>query len=304
MEAETAARSVLFADISGSTRIYDTLGDEAGRRLLLDCLELMKQVVERCSGGVVDRIGDELLCSFPDPASAGRASCEVHRAIEAANARLPATVSIRIGFHHGPLLVDGDRIFGETIHIAKRVASLAKPQQTLTTRQAKDLIPVEEQLLTRFVDRIHLKGIRESFELFEIVWDLGAATAAVDEAAPTLARLQPMRELLLECGDETFTIDWTHPTLTIGRDPRVDVVIDRAEVSRLHARIECRKSSFVLVDQSTNGSQVIAGDDTRRLVRRDECPLTGEGTIVLGSRAAGASLPSLAYRVRWKQDAG
>ena len=38
------------------------------------------------------------------------------------------------------LLRDGERIFGYTIYVAKRVASLAKAQQTLVTRQAKDLI--------------------------------------------------------------------------------------------------------------------------------------------------------------------
>lgn len=302
MEAQTASRSVLFADISESTRLYDTLGDEGGRRLVLECLELMKQLVERCGGNVVDRIGDELLCTFDDPASAGRASCELHRAIEAAKARFPAAVRIRIGFHHGPLVVDGNRVFGETIHIAKRVESLAKPQQTLTTRQAKDLIPPEEQLLMRFVDRTYLKGKSEPFELFEIVWDLSSATAEQSGRVP--ARVQPLRELLLDCGGETFTLDSAHPTLTIGRDPRADVVIDDVKVSRLHARIECRRDTFVFVDQSTNGSQVIDEHETVHLVRREECPLTGEGTIVLGSRVAGRSLPSMIYRLRWKDGAG
>ena len=59
----------------------------------------------------------------------------------------------------------------------ERVASLAKSQQTLTTGQAKALILPSEPLVTRFVDRTYLKGKSEAFDLIEIVWDEGAATA-------------------------------------------------------------------------------------------------------------------------------
>lgn len=302
--AQTVSRSVLFADISDSTRLYKQLGNEAGRRLLLECLETMKQVVERCGGTIVDRIGDELMCTFADPAAAGRSSCELHRAIEAAKLHSPATPSIRIGFHHGPILVDEDGVYGDTVHVAKRVESLAKPQQTLTTRQAGDLIPLQAQLATRFVDRTHLKGSVESFDLFEIVWDVGAATVTSQDSGPITERLPAMRELVLGSGGQTYTLDSTHPTLSIGRDRRADVVVDHANVSRLHARIEYRKDHFVFVDQSTNGSQVVEEGEPPRFIRRDECPLANAGTIVLGPDAPELRFPSLRYRLAWKGEAG
>jgi hypothetical protein len=286
--------------MSDSTRLYEELGDEGGRRILLECVDLMRQVVERGGGTVFDRIGDELMCTFPQPASAARASCELHREVEAANARFPAPVRVRVGFHHGPVLVDGDRIFGETIHVAKRVESLAKPQQTLTTLQSRDLIPSEAKLVTRFVDRTHLKGLPESFELFEIVWDVSAATVRVDDSGRIPPPAPPTPELVLDSGDQRYTLDAAHPTLTLGRDPRADLVIDHASVSRLHARIEFRKNGFVFVDQSTNGSHVIGQDGAPRFLRREECPLTGEGTIVLGPEGSRRSSASLAYRLGWK----
>jgi len=303
MGAQAASRTVLFADVSDSTRLYESLGDEGGRRLLLGCLDLMNQVIEQSRGTVVDRIGDELMCTFPGPSVAGWASCELHRAIEAANADLPAAVGIRIGFHHGPLVLDGERIFGDTIHVAKRVVSLAKPQQTLTTGQAKDLIPLTEQLVTRFVDRTHLKGKAEPFELFEIVWDTGAATLAEARSGNTATRRQRQRELVLAYGDQTYRLDSKRPTLTIGRDSRVDVVIDHARVSRFHARIEFRKGVFVLVEQSTNGSHVVEHEGEQRFVRRDECALTGKGSIILGPEGVQRNLPSLAYEVRGSDEA-
>ena len=75
-------------------------------------------------------------------------------------------------------------------------------------------------------------------------------------------------------------------------------------MSRFHARIEYRKSAFVFVDQSTNGSQVIDKGETGRFVRRDEFRLMGEGTIILGPKSSESDSPSLAYRIGWKDRAG
>jgi len=297
MEPHNVIRSVLFADISDSTGLYEALGDEVARRLVLDCIATMKKVIEACGGTVIDRIGDEILCTFPDAVSAGRASCELHRAIEAAEADAAAKLRIRIGFHHGPIVIEEGRIFGDTIHVAKRVASLAKPQQILTTRQAKDLISPSEQLVMRFVDRTQLKGKVESFELFEIVWDVGAATVTVSSALRAPAGETAPPQLLLQVGDHVHTLGARRPVLSIGRDPQADVFIDHARVSRLHARIEWRRDVFVFIDQSTNGSQVIENGEPPRSVRRDECPLSGEGVIILAPKDSNFSLPAIAYRL-------
>ena len=82
----------------------------------------------------------------------------------------------------------------------------------------------------------------------------------VAEAREKAARGQPMRVLILDCGEQTLELASTRPTVTIGRDPRADVVLDHSNVSRVHARIEYRKDKFVFVDQSTNGSRVIGSD--------------------------------------------
>lgn len=297
MKSQNVSRSVLFADISDSTQIYENLGDERGRSLVLECVALMKQVVESNRGVVIDRIGDELLCTFDDAATAGRTSCELHRAIEEADASAPVKLRIRIGFHHGPIVVDEDHIFGDTVHIAKRVSSLAKAQQTLTTRQAKDLIAPAEQLVMRFVDRTQLKGKVGSFELFEIVWDVTAATTKVTGTGPMTPGLEDTQELLLQAGAQSYTIDSAHPRLSIGRDPRADIFVDHSKVSRLHGRIECRKDAFFFIDQSTNGSQVVEKDGEPRSLRRDECQLGEEGTILLGPKSSKLRLPSLGYRL-------
>ena len=141
--AETESLSVLFADISDSTQLFATLGNDAGRGRLLECLDVMEREVERGGGKVINRIGDELMCTFPDAIAAANASSELHRAVEEANAGAAAALRIRIGFHHGPVVVEDDQLFGDTVHIAHRIASLAKAQQTLLSRECNVRIPPE-----------------------------------------------------------------------------------------------------------------------------------------------------------------
>jgi class 3 adenylate cyclase len=218
------AGTVLFADISDSTRLYETLGTETTRLALMRCLAVMAAAVTRGGGTVVDQIGDELMCTFPDVESGARAAGELHRAVERANADSPAALRIRIGFHHGPLLVEAGRVFGETVHVARRIASLAKPQQTLTSRDCNDALSPAAGIATRFVDRTHLKGKDEHFEIYEVLWDVAAATIAVEDLGAATRRVEPIRELILRSGARTYVLDSIHPRLTIGRDARADVV--------------------------------------------------------------------------------
>jgi len=56
-------------------------------------------------------------------------------------------------------------------------------------------------------------------------------------------------------------------------------------VSRVHARIEMRRTKFILVDQSTNGTFILPQGGQMVHLRRDEMPLEGEGLINLGKEA-------------------
>ena len=55
--AEGGVRTVLFADISDSTRLYDALGTETARLALLRYLEVMAAAVDRSGGMVVSSLG-------------------------------------------------------------------------------------------------------------------------------------------------------------------------------------------------------------------------------------------------------
>jgi len=49
---------VLFADVSGSTRLYEVLGDARAFAAINQCLSLLRRVTETFQGRVVKTIGD------------------------------------------------------------------------------------------------------------------------------------------------------------------------------------------------------------------------------------------------------
>jgi pSer/pThr/pTyr-binding forkhead associated (FHA) protein len=126
----------------------------------------------------------------------------------------------------------------------------------------------------------------------------------VQEPTPPPAPAERIRELVLRCAGRVYLLDSVHPRLTIGRDARADVVVEHARVSRLHGRIEYRKNTFVFIDESTNGSQVLEAQAAPRYLRREECPLLSKGTIRLGPRDSQLEPPELGYELRWKDSPG
>src|SRR5471032_2054982 len=107
MTRQTENLAVLFADITDSTKLYSTLGDNAARVVVNACLSLITNVVERRKGRVVKTIGDEVMCVFRRADDAVTAASEMQTEVEA---KRPGKyhVQIHVGLHYGPVLVEDD----------------------------------------------------------------------------------------------------------------------------------------------------------------------------------------------------
>jgi predicted component of type VI protein secretion system len=75
-------------------------------------------------------------------------------------------------------------------------------------------------------------------------------------------------------------------------------VVNDQRVSRIHAKIEWRNGTFVLVDASSYGTWVrFNGSETELPLRREECVLHGEGEIALGAPFSDFSVPTVSFRL-------
>src|SRR5689334_812421 len=71
-------RTVLFADLRGSTAMYETLGNAEATAVVTYSVSLLARVVEGHGGTVVKTLGDGLMAMFTRPSRAVSAADEMH----------------------------------------------------------------------------------------------------------------------------------------------------------------------------------------------------------------------------------
>ena len=71
-------RTILFADVCGSTRLIEALGDDQGWQVIGGVLQDLQEVTELLRGTVIKTIGDEILAAFESPLDGGSGSRAGH----------------------------------------------------------------------------------------------------------------------------------------------------------------------------------------------------------------------------------
>jgi adenylate cyclase len=275
-------KTVLFADISGSTRLYEALGDARAFAAINGCLDILRRLTAAHSGRVVKTIGDEIMAVFPDVVSAVQAACEMQHVVSAQAPIDNACVSIRIGFHFGPVLQssgDGD-VFGDTVNIAARMAEIAKAQQIITTGATVSMLPPIMRASTRTFNALSIKGRTDDIEVREVIWQESDEMTMMVGNTFTPKTTEPSLQLIHH--GAKFIVDAEHPSIMIGRDEQADIVIQDRKASRMHAKIERRRDKFVFVDLSSNGSYILVKGEAEVQLRREEFVLRESGSISLG----------------------
>jgi class 3 adenylate cyclase len=272
--------SVLFADVSGSTRLYELLGDTKAFAAINGCLALLRKVTAAHGGHVVKTIGDEIMAVLPSADAAVQAACEMQAEVTAQPPVENTRIAIRIGLHFGSVLeADGD-VFGDTVNIAARMAKIAKSGQIITSDATVSRLHPIMHASARLLDALTVKGKTEDIHVYEIVWhESEDTTMMVGRTHPPLTNELAVR--LVHRGQE-FLVNADRPSLVIGRDEQADIVIEDRRASRIHAKIERRRDKFVFIDQSSNGSYVTIRGGAEIQLRREELVLHGIGSISLG----------------------
>src|SRR3989442_14174411 len=94
---DSRQNTVLFADVSGSTQLYEAAGDTTAHGAITGCLDVMRKAVESARGRVVKAIGDEVMALFPSADGAGAAGAPMLGAVDGA----PAVRASRRGVRRG-----------------------------------------------------------------------------------------------------------------------------------------------------------------------------------------------------------
>ena len=292
--------TILFADVVGSTHLYELLGDEDARATVQQCVTIMKDSTEQYGGSVIKTMGDEVMSIFPSADNAMNAASKMQQRITNNYSLAPESthVSIRIGSHYGSVIFENRDIFGAAVHTANRMTSQAKAGQIITTAVTVEQFSGEWRALARQIDIAMVRGQSDEVAMFEVLWQPEEATSMLPsimmEASPDTAP----GKLCLRVGSEEVVMGEDGLVVaTLGRADENNVVVKGQLISRVHACIECNKNRFMLIDKSTNGTFVQREDGEEFYIRRDSMQLFGSGIIGLGKMAAPGSVFAIAYEI-------
>lgn len=290
--------AIMFADISGSTRLYETLGDEKAREITSRVISLLSRITKDFRGRVIKTIGDEVMCTFHTANDATDAALAMQEEVSDPSKTLGTKLAIRVGFHFGEVIEEGGDVFGDAVNLAARMAAQAKAEQIITTGESVELMRPDLRENSRLLITTTVKGKSKPVEIYEITWGeeedltiMGGLTQKIAAATiPTGTLKITHQDLSLEIGPDL-------PAITLGRGNQNNIMVADTMASRVHVRIEYRRGKFILIDQSTNGTYVTSSQGKRSFVHREEFPLEGDGVIGLGKTV----LPNLPEAVHFAE---
>jgi pimeloyl-ACP methyl ester carboxylesterase len=159
---ERVLATVLLTDIVGSTKHAEAMGDKRWRELLDAHNVISRRELTRFRGAEVKTTGDGFLATFDGPGRAIQCALALIASVR------PLGLEVRAGLHTGEVEVVDNDVRGIAVHVAARVAALAKPNECLVTRTLKDLVAGADVSFSAHGKR-QLKGLAKAVDLFAVV---------------------------------------------------------------------------------------------------------------------------------------
>jgi adenylate cyclase len=287
--SQSRPQTILFADVSGSTRLFETRGDVEARRLIASVLDALSLICRQYGGRVIKTIGDEIMCTLPTAMDGLLAACDMQRKMTRDINFLRDNLAVRIGLHHGNALEENDDVYGDAVNVAARMASLAKREQIVTTAATINGISGGGKLPeTRSLGRARVSGKLLPIEIMDVVWQEDTSGMTMVQSTIRIGDITAATGSRLRLRHRGKVIELTENSepFMMGRESSNHLVVEADWVSRTHAQIEFKRGHFMITDRSTNATYVCIGQDPELRVHRDELHLRKSGSISMGQAAA------------------
>jgi adenylate cyclase len=287
--------TIMFADIVGSTRLYEVMGDEVAEKLVTTTLKQLSDIAGDSRGVTIKTGGDDVMCRFDSADDAITAAREMH--IFLAEKTAPSKnykIAIRIGAHQGSVIETEGDLYGDAVNLAARVAALARGGKTLMTGYTFEQLPEHSRKRCRRLTTTTVKGKELPIEIYESIWE---QTDELTRIVGNDVAINIQSVLTIQYDDNIIKMSAdTVTSASVGRGQDCDLIIPSQQASREHCKIECNRGKFVLVDNSANGSYV-NHNQTELFFQQERVPLMGEGYISLGEPSADNSDFLLHYSI-------
>lgn len=285
MDKSLPQLAVLYADVSGSTRLYEQYGDTVARADMAACIQLLSNAAKGLGGETLKTIGDEIMVGFSEPVKAALSATEMQASLRRAgeeNAFQMGILHIKIGWHYGKVAWRGEDLIGEAPVTAQQIINLAKADEILTSRQSVDAIPQPLFPDIHPIERVAAEAWDGELEIYKMPWEQTGDETQIS-SKPRMQAINAEIVLDLVYAGKKVRIDPRNTVCVVGRGKQANLQVNGKLTSRQHAEVNYRNGRFSIRDESTNGTYVVQSDGERVHLRREEGILTGKGTLGFGS---------------------
>lgn len=304
--------TVLFADLRGSTGLYESLGNSQATAVVSHSVALLCQWVNKCGGQVVKTLGDGLMAIFTVPAHALQAADAMHQALDSMPEQIlrsvgkdpipvwlksMGTLQLQVALAGGEVIEMSGDFFGDAVNVAARLLDHAGDNETLVTQWVIDALPTAEHERFRRLNHVQLRGRLEPVSIFLLDARRHANEWVSTMLGDTPTLMDP--ECIRLCWNNHPQVHSAHNLpIVFGRSPQANYFVDDSLVSRLHARLDWHSGSFQLTDLSFNGTYLrFNGHEPLVSLRRSGCTLHGSGTFGLGRSPADPLVPQIQFEI-------
>lgn len=296
-------RAVVFADLRGSTALYELIGNADASAVVTETVDAIARRVPATGGVLVKTLGDGLMAVFPTAAQAVEAADQMHEELDVVMARREALASfgdarlqLQVCVALGETVeVSGD-YFGDAVNVAARLLDHAGDNETLVTADVLRGLPIESRDMFRSLDLVRLRGRVEPVEV-HLLSRRGIDTAPTLVGTPGAGLAGP-EAVLLTWGKVQRRFTAANMPVVIGRGAAADMQIDDARVSRSHCRIDWIGATLQLSDLSINGTFVrFSSEDEIVSLRRGGCTLHGSGEVGLSGSPEDPGVAAMQFEV-------
>ena len=304
--------TVVFADIVGSTALYDSLGNERAAAAVTTLTQWIGESVQTHGGRVVKTLGDGVLGLFEEVSAAVAAMVAVMRTHEQAVQSRPEELRqhIRVGLALGDVVQVGGDCYGDAVNMAFRLCERAGPAEIWATGASVRAVGTVAGVGFVRLGLVDVKGKADPLLMYQVVWRQDQEPESL-----TMQAVLPSTMVALDTAAARISLSWPGSVhsfssdempVQIGRAVHAQLCLTDPRVSRLHARIDWRSGAFMLTDLSSFGTWVnFEGSDNQVALRRDSCLLHGTGRMALGVSFDEATAPTVGFRIaggRWDGD--
>ena len=298
--------TVVFADLTGSTAVFEKLGNTKAVQVITSLTHWIGFVCEKHNGQVVKYLGDGVLILFKESANALIAAIELQEIHHDRIRYWPHALKMKlqIGMARGDVVEQDGDCYGDAVNVASRLSDLSGSEQILVSES------VIQQLSNSYVIRscclgpLVIRGRTDTCIVYRVEWQ----DEILSEVFTIPARLMSSSLKRHELKPTYIELSWldiyikfntSDLPVYLGRDSDAQFIVKDPRVSRKHAVIESRNGKFYLKDISSYGTWLrFSNGESIIPLRRQDCMLLLNGEIALGASFEDFTAPTVLFRIK------